>query len=78
VRAGPALNPLKGSSARLPHEPEGMHAVDHPNLFIFNPLNKRWLVKTSYPRGKIYAYVLCQEQWQKSSLTLGHPVRKGH
>jgi hypothetical protein len=31
-----------------------MHAVDHPNVFIFNPLSNGWLVKTPYPRGKIY------------------------
>jgi hypothetical protein len=57
---------VRGSTSRpSPQSPKGilgsppprfrrMHAVDHPNVFIFNPLNTGRLVKTPYPRGKIY------------------------
>jgi len=49
-RTGPALNPLKGSSARLPHCRNQCSSQAKTNSFVFNFLSLDSRVKMLYPR----------------------------
>jgi hypothetical protein len=77
MRGSGLAREVRGSTSRpSPQSPKGilgsppprarrMHAVDHPNLLIFNPLNRSWLVKTPYPGGKIYAELYPRDDGNK-------------
>jgi hypothetical protein len=52
-RTGPALNPLKGSSARLPHQLLGCKPYAITKSFIFSELASEFRVKKLYLPGKI-------------------------
>jgi hypothetical protein len=51
-RTGPALNPLKGSSVRLPHAQEECNLYAIPNFFVFNRVELHFQVKKLYLPGK--------------------------
>jgi hypothetical protein len=53
-RTGPALNPLKGSSARLPHAFLEMQAVYQCTKPVFSQLRTWSLVKMHYPLEKMH------------------------
>jgi hypothetical protein len=48
-RTGPALNPLKGSSARLPHCPRGCNLQAILKCFIIIEVELHFPVKKLYP-----------------------------
>ena len=49
-RTGPALNPLKGSSARLPHCRNYCSSQAKSNFIVFSLLSPDSRVKMFYPR----------------------------
>src|SRR5690242_18923514 len=73
-RTGPALNPLKGSSARLSHCLLVCTPQAKPNCFISSPLSLGLLVKMFHPPRKFTCQEVPPYPLTGFTLYLGHEL----